>query len=129
VRYADRRGEREWGRRSDTQSTSRHLERLGVDHGGADIRVTGQRLHRLLESTLKSPVIVVMSAHCFAAWVGSDGDLCKYPMPAPGLPHVTRVLQAMKPDESFDPIDLSFFGSEAVVQLTNLLAQMIQQPG
>lgn len=46
-----------------------------------------------------------------------------------GLPHVTWMLQAVKPDEIFDPIHISLFGSEAIVQITNLLTQLIQQPG
>lgn len=46
-----------------------------------------------------------------------------------GLTHVTRMLQAMKPDEVLDPIHISFVGSEAIVQVTNLLTSLIQQPG
>lgn len=45
------------------------------------------------------------------------------------LPHVARMLQAMNPDEVFDPIKVSLFGSEAIVQIANWLAQLIQQPG
>jgi hypothetical protein len=35
----------------------------------------------------------------------------------------------MKMNEVFDPIDASLFGSEAIVQVANLLTQLIQQPG
>ena len=46
-----------------------------------------------------------------------------------GLALVRRMFQAMKPVEVFDPIDVSIFGSEAIVQLTNLLKSLTQQPG
>jgi hypothetical protein len=39
------------------------------------------------------------------------------------------MLQAMKPDEAFAPIDISLFGSAAIVQVTNLRMSLIQQPG
>lgn len=42
-------------------------------------------------------------------------------MPTPILPDVARVLQDMEPDEVFDPIHISYFGSEAIVQVTNPL--------
>ena len=35
--------------------------------------------------------------------------------------HVTRMLQAMKPDEVPDPVHISLFGSEAIVKVANLL--------
>jgi len=45
------------------------------------------------------------------------------------LARVARMLQAMKPDEAFALIDISLFGSAAIVQVTNLRMSLIQQPG
>jgi hypothetical protein len=47
----------------------------------------------------------------------------------PGLACVAGMLQVMKMHEVFDPIGISPLGSEAIVQVANLLTQLIQQPG
>jgi len=46
-----------------------------------------------------------------------------------GLAHVAGMLEVMKMNEVFDPIDISLFGSDAIVLVANLLTQLIQQPG
>jgi len=45
------------------------------------------------------------------------------------LPHVPRMPHLVKTDELFDPINVCFFGAKAIVQVTNLLTQLVQQPG
>ena len=37
--------------------------------------------------------------------------------------------QLVKIDELFDPIRIGLFGTQAIVQVTNLLSHLIQQPG
>jgi len=39
------------------------------------------------------------------------------------MPHL------VKTDELFDPINVRFFGAKAIVQVTNLFTQLVQQPG
>ncbi len=43
------------------------------------------------------------------------------------LTHLTRMPLAMKIDEILDPIDIRLLGAEAIVQVTDLLPQLIQQ--
>lgn len=42
-----------------------------------------------------------------------------------GLPHVARMLQTVDPDEVFDLIHVSLLGSEAIVQISNLITSLI----
>ncbi len=41
------------------------------------------------------------------------------------LPHVARMLPAVKPDKVFDPTGIGLFSAKAIVQVANLLAQLI----
>ena len=45
------------------------------------------------------------------------------------LPHDAPVVDLVKTDERFDPMNVSFVGAKAIVQLTDLLTQPVQQPG
>lgn len=44
------------------------------------------------------------------------------------LTHLTRMPLAMKIDEILDPVNIRFLSAQAIVQVTDLLPQLIQQP-
>ena len=47
----------------------------------------------------------------------------------PHVAHVARMPHLVKMDEFFDPVPIRFFGTQAIVKITILLSQLIQQSG